>query len=122
MNRSKHQPRWQSQAAKSNPAEPARHSSGATHRQTQLAHHTYPKPRSQSSARRAGGVPGAAPDAALSREPITAALVIRECGSAHFQAAVGYGRHHHDDAGELYWTPDAWDTISGLMAIEEVTR
>ncbi len=56
------------------------------------------------------------------REPITADEVIRDCGREYYLAALAYGRHHHDETGEPYWTADEWDTVVGLLAIEGEAR
>ena len=30
--------------------------------------------------------------------------MIRDCGREYYLAALAYGRHHHDETGEPYWT------------------
>jgi len=54
------------------------------------------------------------------REPITADEVIRDYGREYYLAALAYGRHHHDETSEPYWTADEWDTAVGLIEIEGV--
>jgi len=56
------------------------------------------------------------------RGPITADEVIEVYGRVYYLAALAYGRHHHDETGEPYWTADEWDTVVGLLEIEGVAR
>ena len=56
------------------------------------------------------------------REPITADEVIPDYGREYYLAALAYGRHHHDETGEPYWTADEWDTITGLLEVEGEAR
>jgi hypothetical protein len=55
-------------------------------------------------------------------EPVTKQEVIGSYGQEYYEAAVAYGRHHHDEAGKPYWMAKEWDTVVGLLEIEGERR